>query len=160
MDKMAQQEEVTTIQAATAEILDYLGYRGMVEVSDDYTDPATRVVAINSVVEPGRLIGKNGQNIPALECLVRLLIAKRLPAAPNITLDINDYRKSRAQVVVKQALAIVERVRASKKAEALLPMSSYERRLVHLELASLPDVETESVGQEPQRRVVVRPLII
>jgi len=62
--------------------------------------------------------------------------------------------------VVEKALEVAHRVRISKKAEALVPMSSYERRLVHVELASYADLETESIGEEPKRRIVIKPLII
>ena len=74
--------------------------------------------------------------------------------------DLNDYRKLRARQVVEKAVEAAHRVRVSKKAEALIPMSSYERRLVHVELASYVDIETESIGEEPKRRIVIKPLII
>ena len=56
------------------------------------------------------------------------------------------------------ARAAVAKVRNTRRAEALAPMSPYERRVVHMELASYSDVITESIGQEPQRRIVVKPL--
>ncbi len=74
--------------------------------------------------------------------------------------DVNDYRKFRAKQVIEKAIEVASRVITTKKAEALDPMSSYERRLIHVELASYPDLETESIGEEPERRVVIRPLII
>ncbi|OGZ75979.1 MAG: hypothetical protein A3G45_02255 [Candidatus Staskawiczbacteria bacterium RIFCSPLOWO2_12_FULL_37_15] len=69
----------------------------------------------------------------------------------------NDYKKSRATYLIDVAKQTVTRVRNTQKAEALFPMSAYERRIVHMELAAYPDIATESVGAEPQRRVVIKP---
>ncbi|MDP4001692.1 MAG: R3H domain-containing nucleic acid-binding protein [bacterium] len=102
------------------------------------------------------LIGKNGQNLQALEHIVRSLFLKQ---GENLTLfvDVNDYKKSRATHVATLAKEAVMRVRNTQRPEALTPMSPYERRIVHMELASVSDVTTESIGQEPQRRIVVKP---
>ena len=102
------------------------------------------------------LIGKNGEALKALEHVLRLSMSK--DEAPSILLDINDYRKSRVNFLVDLAKEAVSRVRSTQKAEALVPMSSYERRVVHMELASCMDISTESIGEDPHRRVVVKPL--
>ena len=74
-----------------------------------------------------------------------------------IVLDVNDYRKSRATFLIDVAKQAVARVRNTQKAEALFPMSAYERRIVHMELATCPDIATESIGVEPQRRIIIKP---
>ncbi len=102
------------------------------------------------------IIGKNGQNLKAFEHLVRAMFLKNNDSR-NIVVDINDYKKSRASFVVDAAKQAVSRVRNTQKAEVLTPMSAYERRIVHMELASYPDVATESIGDEPQRRIVIKP---
>jgi spoIIIJ-associated protein len=103
------------------------------------------------------LIGKNGQNLRALEHLTRVIFSRKFPEQPrSITIDVNDYRKAQAAQAIEAAKQIVYKVRNTKKSEALIPMSSYERRMVHMELAAYPDVTTESIGEEPHRRVVVK----
>lgn len=102
------------------------------------------------------LIGKNGQTLKALEHIVRLMLPEESEPA-NVLLDVNDYRKSRAVYLIDLAKQAVGRVRNTQKAEALVPMTPYERRVVHMELASCPDVATESIGEEPYRRVVIKP---
>ena len=104
------------------------------------------------------LIGKNGQNIKSLEQVLRGIFLKKIPEINNITVDVNDYRKSQTNHLVDLAKQVVTRVRSTQKAEAMFPMSPYERRIVHMELASYPDVTTESIGAEPNRRIVVKPL--
>jgi len=76
-----------------------------------------------------------------------------------VLIDINDYRKSRTNYLMDLARQAVGRVRNTQKAEALVPMTPYERRVVHMELASCPDITTESIGEEPHRRVVIKPFV-
>ena len=151
------------LKNVTQEILGHLGYGGEVSVFSNEKDPSLQIVSISSSDNLSALIGKNGQNIKSLEQVVRLVYLKKLspeqkPAV--FMVDLNDYRKLRARQVVDKAIEVAYRVRISKKAEALVPMSSYERRLVHVELASYADLETESIGEEPKRRIVIKPLII
>lgn len=114
------------------------------------------VAAISAPEDAKFLIGKNGQNLQALEHVVRSLFLKQGEAVA-LFVDVNDYKKSRATYVATLAKEAVLRVRNTQRAEALTPMSPYERRIVHMELASVSDVTTESIGQEPQRRIVIKP---
>ena len=114
------------------------------------------VAAISAPEDAKFLIGKNGQNLQALEHVVRSLFLKQSEGL-TLFVDVNDYKKSRATYVATLAKEAVLRVRNTQRAEALTPMSPYERRIVHMELASISDVTTESIGQEPQRRIVVKP---
>ena len=142
-------------------VVSLLGYEGItVETFQNEKDPTLKVVAVSSEEDLSMLIGKNGQNLRAIEHIAKILTFKKKPGEANFVMDINDYRKSRARFVVQNAVEVAHRVKENKKAEALEPMSSYERRLVHIELASYPDVETESIGEEPKRRVVIRPFAL
>jgi len=128
-----------------------------VSIREEKTGDKDVVFASISAPEDAKfLIGKNGQNLQALEHIVRSLFLKQ---GENLTLfvDVNDYKKSRATHVATLAKEAVMRVRNTQRPEALTPMSPYERRIVHMELASVSDVTTESIGQEPQRRIVVKP---
>ena len=111
------------------------------------------------------LIGKNGQNLSAFDHLARLLVNRNLGTIAdqqsiNFIVDVNDYRKSRTNYLVDVARNVAKRVIQTQRAEALLPMNAYERRLVHTELALFKEVQTESIGQEPRRRIVVKPLLV
>lgn len=113
-------------------------------------------VSVQTSADARFLIGRNGQNLKALEHILRAMLVKENKEG-TIVLDINDYRKSRTDYLVDVAKQAVTRVRNSQKAEALFPMSAYERRIVHMELAAYPDIATESIGSEPQRRVIIKP---
>src|SRR3989344_4731728 len=126
-----------------------------VAVSEETDDKNLRN-ALVSIYTPDNarfLIGKNGQNLKSLEQVLRAMFLKKIPDIQNIVVDVNDYRRSRANYVIELARQTVTRVRSTQKSEAMLPMSSYERRIVHMELAAHPDIATESIGAEPNRRI-------
>jgi len=115
-------------------------------------------VAIQTTEDGRLLIGKNGQNLKALEHIVRLMWMKQSPEYRAVTVDVNNYRAEQTEKLVESVHATALRVQQTRRSEALDPMTSYQRRVVHTELAVYSDLATESVGQEPHRRVVIKPL--
>ena len=75
-----------------------------------------------------------------------------------VYVDVNNYRRERERLIVEIAKAAARKVLVTKADVRLPAMNAYERRLVHTELATRPDVKTESVGEKKDRAVVVRPL--
>ena len=145
------------ITATVKKIIGFMNLDCQVEVREESgSDSRATLVSVYTPDNVRFIIGKNGQNLKAFEHLVRAILLKDNDGQ-NIILDINDYKKSRASFVVEAAKQAVTRVRNTQKAEVLTPMSAYERRIVHMELASYPDVATESIGDEPQRRIVIKP---
>lgn len=102
------------------------------------------------------LIGKNGQNLRALEHIVRIAWLRQNPEHRAVTVDVNNYRTERTNELVQLVHETAVRVRETRRSEALEPMMPHERRVVHTELASYSDLATESIGQEPNRRVVIK----
>lgn len=83
------------------------------------------------------------------------IIAQKSGEQP-IVFDINNYRKEREKLIAELARAAARKVLATKEAVSLPVMNSYERRLIHVELAHHPDVATESEGAGKGRYVIVR----
>ena len=99
---------------------------------------------------------ENAIALNAFQHLLRILISKENPEQTFFILDINDYRKEREKFLIELAIETAQKVRKTKKPIALESMLAYERRLIHLKLAEQPDIVTESIGQEPERKIVVR----
>ena len=100
------------------------------------------------------------ENLPMIvESLNHVLqmIAKKNDAKP-IFLDVNNYRHEREGLIAELARAAAKKVTATKQEVSLPAMNSYERRLVHVELAVHPDVTTESLGEGKERYIVIKPL--
>ena len=115
-------------------------------------------VALQTAEDGRLLIGKNGQNLRALEHIVRMVSLRNNPDHRGVVVDVNNYRAEQTQQLVEVVRATAQRVRQTRNSEALEPMTSYQRRVVHTELATYSDLASESVGQDPHRRVVIKPL--
>ena len=103
------------------------------------------------------LIGEHGANLAHLEYLAKRIIQKKYSEAPPFSLDVNDYKLRRAEVLRDEVKLIAKKVRMYRKEIALRPMSSFERRIIHMALAEYPDIATESTGEGPSRRVTIKP---
>lgn len=145
------------ISGTIQKLIGFMDLDCQVEIREekDELNRVSPVAAIYMQENARFLIGKNGQNLRALEHVIRAMLAKE-EMFKNLILDINDYKKTKANQVVETARQAVAKVRSTQKPEILLPMTAYERRIVHMELASYPDITTESIGQEPQRRIMVK----
>lgn len=109
--------------------------------------------------EPRILIGQNGQTLAEIQHLLKAILRRKIPEQFYLNIDVNDYKKKKAEYLKETAISLADEVALTKKEKALTAMSAYERRIVHLELAERKDVITESRGEEPERRVVIRPYI-
>ena len=107
--------------------------------------------------DSGMLIGQHGANLASLQYLARLLAFKRLGESVRFVVDVEDYKKTREEFLRELARQAADRVRETKEALILKPMSSYERRVVHAEIGTFEDVVSESAGEEPERRVLIKP---
>jgi len=99
------------------------------------------------------------ENLPNLVLNINKIIqfvAKKHKTKP-VFLDINNYRKEREQLIIELARAAAKKVIATGKEIPLPPMNSYERRIVHSELISNPEVKTESQGKGKGRFVIIKP---
>jgi spoIIIJ-associated protein len=103
----------------------------------------------------GALIGRKGERLSALQHLVNLMLSRKLGAWTRVLVDVEDYRGRRERQLREIATRAAEHVRESGKMIQLDPMPALERRWIHLALRGNPDVATQSIGEEPHRRVVI-----
>lgn len=103
----------------------------------------------------GALIGSRGRTLAALQYLLNLAVGKRTGGHRPVVLDIAGYRKKREARIRRLAMQAADRVRRTGYRVVLDPMPPAERRLVHLALHEMNDLDTHSEGEEPYRRVVV-----
>lgn len=108
------------------------------------------------VDEPRALIGERGSNLQDLQSVLRRMLAKKYGPDVKIDLDINGYKQRRTEFLKELALSARNRALRETKSVELEPMNGFDRRVVHATLADFKDVTTESTGEHPHRRVVVR----
>lgn len=142
------------IKETIAELLKSMNFEG--DIFIDESDKDNIIVNIQTE-QAGFLIGQAGANLDALQCLARILVSKKNDRSIRFVLDINNYRKNRIDLLKNLAKDIAEQALSKRIAITLQPMSAYERRVIHLALIEYPQINTESTGYEPERRIIVRP---
>ncbi|HSO96886.1 MAG TPA: RNA-binding cell elongation regulator Jag/EloR [Acidimicrobiia bacterium] len=106
----------------------------------------------------GLLVGPRGATLQAIEELVRTVVQRRTEGhGTRINVDVAGYRARRREALAQFAEELATKVRDSGKEQALEPMPPADRKVVHDTIADLEGVTTVSEGEEPRRRVVVRP---
>lgn len=152
MDKQCE-----TIKKTIEEILEKMTVSGEIEILESQECPQF----IIRTKEAGILIGENGQNLVALNHVLKKIVENKLKEDREekfqFLLDVNDYQAKRMEELKNLARMSAQRVRYFKKEIMMEPMNAYERRIVHATLTEYPDIITESAGEEPKRRVVIKP---
>ncbi|MDD4801869.1 MAG: KH domain-containing protein, partial [Syntrophomonas sp.] len=103
----------------------------------------------------GLLIGRKGETLNALQFIAGLMLNRHREDKIRIVLDVEDYRKKREQSLEELARRLSDKVKQTQKNVIMRPMSSQERRIVHTVLQEDPVLVTYSMGEEPNRKVVI-----
>jgi len=137
-------------------VFEKLGVRG--EIHAEVVDDDKAITVSLKVEEPKLLIGERGQTLFEIQHLLKLIIRKKIEetAGYYISLDINDYKKNKEEYLREMALTAADEVSLLKKPKELTSMPPSERRIVHAALNKRDDVVSESVGEEPDRRIVIK----
>jgi len=103
------------------------------------------------------LIGRRSETLNALQYISSLIVSKEAGQWVPLLIDVQGYRARRERQLRVLARRMAEQVNHTGRRMALEPMPANERRIIHLELREHPDVTTESVGEEPNRKVTIVP---
>jgi len=103
------------------------------------------------------LIGRRAKTLNALQYITRLILGKELEHGVPLSIDVEGYRGRRELQVRQLARRVAEQVADTKREQALEPMPPNERRFAHIELQDDESVYTESIGQDPNRKVIIYP---
>jgi spoIIIJ-associated protein len=122
-------------------ILGYLGF--VVQIEETRNEGGNATLQIYTE-ESGRLIGRNGETLEAIQFLLNRLLQTRDKDAEKVIVDCEHYRSMREDRIVQRVRELAERVRVTGRSLQLEPMNSYERRLVHNAFKDDPDVATWS----------------
>ncbi|MFH1643306.1 MAG: R3H domain-containing nucleic acid-binding protein [Patescibacteria group bacterium] len=106
--------------------------------------------------DPQILIGEGGQTLVDMQHILRRILSRKVDVVFYLDLDINEYKKKKAEFLKEIARSAAEEVMFSRKEKELSPMRAFERRIIHLELEDRTDIKTESIGEGENRRVVVK----
>jgi len=150
------EKTIAVIKKTIEELILKMGFIGTVTITE--TGEADSVTCdITTDVDSNFLIGQHGINLQALQHLARLIVRKHIPEKIRFTLDINKYRQQKNQSIIEQARSAAQEAISQSRSVFLQPMTTYERRIVHLELSTNSNVVTESIGEGESRKIVIKP---
>jgi spoIIIJ-associated protein len=153
----ASPEALAAGKAILERLMGHLGFDVRVEVETGETSRLNVVADGDEKEALGALIGRKGERLSALQHLVNLMLSKEMGSWTRVLVDVEDYRGRRERQLRELADRAAARVVETGKMLQLEPMSALERRWIHLSLRDNPGVATQSIGEEPNRRVVLVP---
>jgi spoIIIJ-associated protein len=134
-------------------LLKHMGVRAQVSVRTG-AGPITLDITGRDL---GALIGWRGETLRALQAVTNVMVGKHLEEGERVIVDVERYRQRREHTVREIAMRAARQVKMTGDAITLDAMQPFERRAIHLALEGDPDVTSSSIGEEPERRVVVGP---
>lgn len=134
-------------------ILREMGYQAEVEIQVKQDVPTYRIYSNNDSL----LIGKSGKNLESLQIVLRQIVNTETGVNYRFFLDVSDYKEKNEHHLEALAKRLAREVATTKIEVKMDSMNSYERRIVHNVLTNNKKVYTESVGEEPNRCVVIKP---
>ena len=144
--------EVLNIKDTLNKITELMGAKSNLEVKRREKSISVTIFSENNAI----LIGKNGKNVAALQLLIRQMINSKLKEPLSIIIDVGNYKEKRARSIEYLAKKLAREAYKTKTEVTMDSMNSYERRIVHEVLANDKYVYTESIGEEPNRKVVIK----
>jgi len=146
------------VKQTAEKLLGYLSDNATIKCSVESIGRKRSAIKIKIDTEDSRrLIGQYGATLQAMQYIVRLLISAQTGRPSYATIDVNDYKAQQEQKIIDAAQEGAQKALRTDSMVILRPMSSYERRVVHVALQENKAVTTESLGQDPNRRVVIKP---
>ncbi|MGB7114510.1 MAG: RNA-binding cell elongation regulator Jag/EloR [Anaerolineales bacterium] len=156
-----QEEVVLDVARSTVEeLLEKMGVEASVSASfGEAEDERSRIPLIVDVSgeDLSILIGSQAETLNALQYIANLIIGKELGRSAPLIVDVEGFRKRRAQELSRLARSMANQAVQSGRRQVLEPMPANERRLVHIALREYPGVTTESIGSDPRRKVTIIP---
>jgi spoIIIJ-associated protein len=139
-------------------LLGMMGMSAELETDLEGTTLYLKVVGARAEDEDmGLLIGRHGQTLEALQELTRVVVAHKTGMRNRVVVDVEDYRRRQRSRLEVRAREIAKRVARTGREEELEPMNPFDRKVVHDAVGEIRGVESASRGEDPDRRVVIRP---
>lgn len=156
VDKKISDTQYENTEKRLKEILDNIFKITEEDISYEIVKKENQVLLEINGEKVAHLIGYKGKTIESLQSLLNSMLQREDEEFAKVFVEINGYKKQKEDKLRKLANKMANNVIRFRKPIRLEPMSAYERLIIHQELANRRDVETESYGEEPRRRVVIK----
>jgi len=155
-DTKINKDKLAMIENLAKNLLDKLKTgKYKIEVVDDAENELIRVLI--TLDDPGVMIGFKGRTLASFQLILGLMANASLGDYQRILVDINNYRQEQDERLRAVASQAAEKAIETGQEVRLLPMTPYERRLIHMTLSDDPQIETFSEGEGSSRQIVIKP---
>lgn len=149
------QSKIKTAEAYLSGIFEKMGLKD-VQMRFEQTENRTVLIHIDGG-EIGTVIGKRGETLDAIQYLVSLVANRHEGEYVRFTINAGNYREKREETLRALAQRMARKVLKTGRPAALEPMNPYERRIIHAVVTEIEGVYSKSTGEEPNRKVVIKP---
>lgn len=150
---------LNTAEEVISKLIYHMGMTAQVSAHYDESDTSdNRTIQVDVRGEDlSALIGRRAETLAAFQHVASLIVGKQTQQWVQVIVDVEGYRARREKQIRQLANRMADQVTKTGRKVTMEPMSSGERRVVHIELRGHPAVKTESTGEEPYRKVVILP---
>lgn len=156
MAKASKNKEHAQLEDIVKQLFGLLQIKAQLEVQEDKDNDAL-LVNIQAGDEAGLLIGNRGKTLISLQTVLALIFRQKSGTWKRILVNIADWREKEQSRLEELAQHTAERVRSTGQEQYLYNLTPAQRRIVHMFLASEPDLQTESQGEGRERFLIVSP---
>jgi spoIIIJ-associated protein len=156
--EVSDERTLEVARATVSELLEKMKVRATVTtrfIEPEETGESQQVLVDVQGDDLSILIGRRSETLNALQYIASLIVGKELEHWVPLLIDVQGYRARRERQLRQLARRMAEQAVHTGRRQVLEPMPANERRVVHLELRDHPQVATESVGEEPNRKVTI-----
>ena len=148
--------EETPLNKAEKYLKSVMGSFGIeADVVANYNDETVNLEIVGDSEEVGKVIGRRGDTLDALQYLTSLVVNKGEENYIRVTIDTENYRGKREETLIRLAKRMAGQVSRTKKSVTLEPMNPNERRIIHSALQNYRNITTYSTGKDPNRCIVI-----
>ena len=149
-------DKIKITQKLTKDLLDKMGVNAGVDVTQD-KDNELLNVELESTEEKGLLIGKKGETINAIQVILGLMLRQKLGEWYRVQVNIGDWRVKQEEYLNTLADKTAQRAKETGQPQSLYNLNATQRRVVHLRIAEIEGVASESVGEGRERCLIIKP---
>ncbi len=153
MDNKKRNEKILKF---TCELLEKMNFEVEKAFVEDMDGEENQVLVGVTVKNPAGLIGFRGRNLASIQFVLSLIIRSQISEGIKVLLDVNNYRTEQKVRLENMVKSLAEKVLETGNPVAMANMSSYERRICHMVLAEIKDIESESEGEGEERHIVIK----
>src|SRR5258708_7172096 len=145
------------MEAKVSEILENILSQLNLEGSFEIEEKEEGIFVSIDTSSAGQLIGHQGETLSALKLLLNLIISKQFEEPKRVIVDVSGWRRGKEEELAHKARTWAQEVIDSGQEMELVPMPSWQRRIVHMTIQETPGVSSESMGEGLERHLVISP---